>query len=304
MAWSRREALIAAGVAGAGLAVSGCRLLNAPALPNASLPSSPAGGLSAVGKAFEQRYNVRLITRALNEDRRLINPGPDGRDLVVEWDDERIHVLDETFRLLPEAFYRGRTDRRSGEPLYVHLGLLRQTDRARGYSIAAEMRPYFSTDPVVIFLIGSFPVNARGRAYSRSVIVHELTHKVSNLERRDSYEALFRPTGMRTQADLNRVYASILTRDRDGRPTFESASAYGAFNLEEHGAVASEHYFLGREVFFNGLTPNTVPELGAMGDMGYYGYARFLGEEQTAIFYNALKTNLYEGREYRHQRLL
>jgi hypothetical protein len=166
------------------------------------------------------------------------------------------------------------------------------------------MRPYFSTDPVVIFLVGSFPVTARGRAYARSVIIHELTHKVSNLERRDSYEAFFRPTGMRTQADLNRVYASILTRDRNGRPTFESASAYGAFNPEEHGAVASEHYFLGREVFFDGLAPNAAPELGVLGEMGYYGYARFLGEEQTAIFYEALKTNLYEGREYRYQRLL
>jgi hypothetical protein len=303
MALTRREALIAAGVAGAGLTLSGCRLLNATTVP-APAPSAAPSELSPVAKAFEERYNVRLITRALNEDRRLINPGPDGRDLVVEWDDERIRVLDETFRLVPETFYRGRTDRRSGEPLYVHLGLLRQVDQARGFAIAAEMRPYFSTDPVVIFLVGSFPVTARGRAYARSVIIHELTHKVSNLERRDSYEAFFRPTGMRTQADLNRVYASILTRDRNGRPTFESASAYGAFNPEEHGAVASEHYFLGREVFFDGLAPNAAPELGVLGEMGYYGYARFLGEEQTAIFYEALKTNLYEGREYRYQRLL
>lgn len=303
MALTRREALIAAGVAGTGLTLSGCRLLNATTVP-ASTPSASSSELSPVAKAFEERYNVRLITRALNEDRRLINPGRDGRDLVVEWDDERIRVLDETFRLLPETFYRGRTDRRSGEPLYVHLGLLRQVDQTRGFAIAAEMRPYFSTDPVVIFLVGSFPVTARGRAYARSVIVHELTHKVSNLERRDSYEAFFRPTGMRTQADLNRVYASILTRDRNGQPTFESASAYGAFNPEEHGAVASEHYFLGREVFFFGLAPNAVPELGVLGEMGYYGYARFLGEEQTAIFYEALKTNLYEGREYRYQRLL
>ncbi|MCS6801790.1 MAG: hypothetical protein RMM58_01485 [Chloroflexota bacterium] len=300
---SRREALVAAGLAGAGLTLSGCRLLTAPP-PASPAPTASSSTLSPLAKAFEERYNVRLITRALNHDRRLINPGPDGRDLVIDWDDERIQVLDETFRLLPETFYRGRIDRRSGEPLYVHLGLVRQVDQARGFPIAAEMRPYFSTDPVVLFLIGSFPVNARGRAYSRSVIVHELTHKVSNLERRDSYEALFRPTGMRTQADLERVYASIITRDRSGRLTFESASAYGAYNMEEHGAVASEHYFLGREVFFYGLAPNAVPELGMLGNLGYYGYARFLGEEQTALFYEALKTNLYEGREYRYQRLL
>ncbi|MFN8533421.1 MAG: hypothetical protein U0556_07725 [Dehalococcoidia bacterium] len=74
--------------------------------------------------------------------------------------------------------------------------------------------------------------------------------------------------------------------------------------IEEHGAVASEHYFMGREVFFHGLGPNAVPELGALGDMGYYGYARFLGDDQTTIFYEAFKKNLYEGREYQAQRPL
>ncbi|MCL6649006.1 MAG: hypothetical protein K6U89_11795 [Chloroflexi bacterium] len=303
---SRRALLRAAGLAGAGVALSGCRLLAPPALPALSQPVvTDRGELSPRRKALEERYGIRLVTHTLNTDRQLVQPAPDGRDLLVEWDDERIAILDETLRVLPASFYRARTDRRTGEQRTVHFALLRQLDvPGRTFGVAAEMRPYFSTDPVVVFLIGSFPVNARGRAYSRSVIVHELTHKVSNLERTDSYEAFFRPSGLRTQEDLNRAYASVIRRDSRGRLQFESATAYGAYNPEEHGAVASEHYFMGREIFLSGLAPNRVPELGALGEMGYFGYAQFLGEEQAITFYEALKRNLYEGREYRYHQLL
>ena len=299
---TRRQLLSMMGFSGVAVVGSGCRLLNRPAtVPSISAAAAtPAPAQSAAALAFEKKYDIRFITKALNEERQLINT-PQGQDVVLEWSDERIKVLDETLSALPDAFYRGKEDRRSGEFRRVHLALLRQVDRS-GYTfgIAAEMRPYMNTDPVVLFLSNSFPTTEAGRPYSRSVIVHELAHKVSNLERTDSYEAFFRPTGMRTQADVNTAYRSILSEGRGGQQ-FTSATSYGASNLEEHGAIAAEHYFLGKDVFFKGLAPNQVPELGALGEMGYYGYVRFLGEENTNTFYEALKKNMFSGREYKNQ---
>jgi len=61
---------------------------------------------------------------------------------------------------------------------------------------------------------------------------------------------------------------------------------------------------MGKTIFYNGLAPGAVPGLGALDSMGYLGYSRFLGAENTDNFYAALKTNMFEGREYNAQKVI
>lgn len=302
-----RRRLVA--TAGAAMFLSGCRLVNRlETQPRASAPApapSAVAAQSPAGTALEQQYDVRLITKAMNDERHLVSSELNGADILLEWDEERIKIIQEALAILPDVFYRGKTDRRSGDYRRVHLALLKQVDTpGHTFAIAAETRPYFNTDPVVIFIAQAFPTSARGRAYSRSVVIHELAHKVSTIEHTDSYEAFFKPTGMKTPEDLRTTYASIAKRDSSGRQSFTSASNYGASNMEEHGAIAAEHYAMGKEIFYNGLNPGGVPELGSLDAMGYLGYQRFLGKENTDNFYAALKKNMFDGREYNAQKVI
>jgi hypothetical protein len=297
--------------AGAALFLSGCRLVNRiessqTGAPASAAPAAPTPAVqSPLAAELEQKYDIRLITKAMNDERHLVSSEVNGVDVLLEWDEERIKIIGEALAVLPDVFYRGKTDRRSGDFRRVHMALLKQVDTpGHTFAIAAETRPYFNTDPVVIFIANAFPTSARGRAYSRSVVIHELAHKVSTIEHTDSYEVFFKPTGMKTPEDLRNTYASIASHDASGRQTFTSASNYGASNMEEHGAIAAEHYAMGKEIFYKGLAPGGSPELGILDSMGYLGYQRFLGKDNTDNFYQALKKNMFEGREYDAQKVL
>jgi hypothetical protein len=299
------------GVAASGLLVAtGCRVLTKETPQQIPKASPTQTVVTAKQIELEKRFNVIFLTPEKNDELKLVDSIQVDRDptkpkLVRPWDNARLTVFEEILPIVPESFYNPRIDRlETSWPLV--LTLMSSTETARDFPIAGESRTNSATNPIIIFTQDAFRTDSQSRASTRSTILHEMTHKdLKNF--RDAYDRFFRkPTGMTTEEDLDRVYASIIhPSHRTNRPQFGSYNAYGARNQEEHTAVAAEHYFLGEEAFMNGITRLGVPlEFQEMAQFGYLGYARFLGAEQAAVFYRTLKADLFKDREYKFQKLI
>lgn len=293
------------------MSLSGCRLTNSPENPKPTPPAKPTPSpvpVTAKQLELEKRYNIIFLTPQKNDELKLVdyinpNPDPNKPKLVKTWDNTRLQVFDEVLPFIPEGFYNPKIDRFNDSWPLV-FALMSSTESSKDFPIAGETRTNSPTYPIIVLTEDAFKTDPLQRASSRSTIVHEGTHKaLKNF--RDAYERFFhRPTGMSNEADLERVYGSILNSSfHSNRPTFDSYNAYGARNQEEHTAVAAEHYFLGEEAFIGGLKAQSVPaEFRQMANFGYLGYARFLGAEQASIFYRTLKGDLFENRQYKLQK--
>lgn len=292
------------------LVASGCRLTKRTT-PESSVPTTPIPpAISAKQIELEKRFNVIFLTPQKNDELKVVDSislteDPKKPKLVKLWDTPRLEVFDEVLPFVPEQFYNPKIDR-LGDSWPLVLTLMSDTETSRDFPIAGETRTNSPTYPIIILTASAFKTDTASRPSSRSTIVHEMTHKVLK-NFRDAYERFFhRPTGMTDEADLERIYGSILNSTfHSNRPTFDSYNAYGARNQDEHTAVAAEHYFLGEETFMRGLEPFKIPvEFSQMAIFRYLGYAKFLGNEQAAIFYRTLKSDLFENREYKFQKLV
>lgn len=303
--YSRRAFVVASTL----LVASGCRVINRTA--SESFPTaSSTQTVSSKQTDLENRFKVIFLTPQKNDELKLvdsisIDQDPKKPKLVKMWDTPRLQVFEEVLPIVPEQFYNPRIDR-FGDSWALVYALMSDTETSRDFPIAGESRTNSPTYPIIIITEPSFGTSTLERPSSRSTLVHEMTHKALK-NYRDAYERFFRkPTGMSTEQDLDKVYASIIDPShRTNSPKFGSYNAYGARNQEEHTAVAAEHYFLGEEAFMRGISPLRVPgEFNQITAYGYLGYARFLGGEQAAIFYRTLKADLFENREYKFQKLI
>lgn len=257
---------------------------------------------------LEQRFNILFLTPQRNEELKLagfiLNRDPSKPSLVKPWDNDRLSVFERILPVIPESFYDPRTDR-FGDTYPLIFALMSTTESSRQFAIAGETRTNSPTYPLVVLTEGTFRGSGHPGVESESTLVHELQHYF-NSRYKSSYNDLFHePTGMSTTDDLARVFASIITPNQNpSTPVFRSISEYGTRNQEEFLAVASEHYFLGWEVFMYGLDPRTAPLLfQGMSANGYFGYARFLGVEKAQALYGTFRDKVYAGREYQFHQL-
>ncbi|MEK7091051.1 MAG: twin-arginine translocation signal domain-containing protein [Patescibacteria group bacterium] len=194
---------------------------------------------------------------------------------VVEWQAPELVVLAENLMNLPPKMYKlGRDGQK------VKFVMLRKSpnlnQNARG-GTAAFCMCGGEDDSVVVGRV-DFPLLGFGRTWTKSMMCHELTHKVVGDDNLD-LAGLGVLLGIGDEAKLSKIFSIA---DSLGWP---ANLKYGSVNFNEFVAVGAEAYLFGKEKMCHLYLP-------------------YLGKEGALRFYVWLKLNVFDKFEYREGKIV
>lgn len=245
----------------------------------------PRRGETEVENATEEKYGIEIldIREAYGRVRLPFNPYNTeqfGNRPPTRWEEDQIKLLDELLSDLPEYFYKPHDDKLE----------FTMTDYGEGCPCAGTFRENVPNilSALITLDYDSFQRSDRDRAFK--LLTHELAHRVDiDLRERGLGNKAVDILGFETFEEARNHFMPILKEKHDGGDidtNMHHELNYGFMGIKNEGLNRPSEFIA------------ELAEIYVGGRGEFMGMASLFGEDKTNSFYEFMRDNVFEGREY------